>query len=168
MATAIGSHGREAVVYAVEAGREAMDVLAYEAAVRAYRVALDGLSLAPGAADGVDLELALADALTASGDTTAGEAAYRRAADLAGRSGRIADQARAVLGLTGGVGMEVTIADPDHIRVIEKALETIGDDEIALRSWLSAPAVGLVVVLDPALAAPRARRGCDRAGPIGR
>jgi len=84
-----------------------------------------------------ELLSAAADARAAAGDRDGARRAYLAAADNARIAGRHGLLAGATLGLA-GAGFEVTLFDDEQVALLEEALVAIGDDQLALRSKLSA------------------------------
>lgn len=148
----LGTAGK-AVRYAVEAGRDALRVAAYETAASRFRQALTAADLDPAANDRLTILLELGAAEAAAGGAAAATSTFAEAAKLARDNGRQADFARAALGYSGGTGIEVPINDPEVIELLTAALEALGATEPTLRAWLSAR---LSVALT--ISAPLARR----------
>jgi len=132
----------KALDYAERAGRHALELLAWEDAAGHFRCALDALDLVPEPAPGpavltrrLELELGLAGARMAIGETVDARAGYERAAALARRLGDAGQLARAAIGL----GAEEIIFAVDELQVglLEEALSQLKSDS-ALRARLLA------------------------------
>ncbi len=136
-AAAAAGEAAKAVTYSVAAAVEAGRRTAYEEAARLLRQAVGALDLDPAAADRTELLLALGDAEQAAGASTAARKAYLEAARQARAAGRAPLLARAALGVGGGGGFEVTLADQTQIDLLEEALAALGEVDPALRSRLS-------------------------------
>ncbi len=135
-----GGNAGKAVAYAGEAGRHAMAMLAYEAAVAHFEHALETLTLCPpDAAQQTDLLLQLGDARLAAGNLPRARLAFDEAAHLA-REHRWPDRlARAALGCGSGAGgFEVPPFDAAQIELLREALSALGDSEPTTRAWLLA------------------------------
>ncbi len=127
----------KAVEYAEHAARRATGVLAYEEAARLYAVALAALEHAPGDAEHrCRLLLALGHAQTKAGDTVEAHGTFRQAADTARALGSAQLLAQAALGYGAPGQMAGGIVDEELVRLLEEALEAVGDEEPALRSRL--------------------------------
>jgi tetratricopeptide (TPR) repeat protein len=130
----------KAVAYDEAAGRRAMSMLAYEAAVAHFEHALEtSARCTPDPERRAELFLQLGDARVAAGEMPAARAAFDEAAALA-RSRRLADHlARAALGYGSGVGgFEVPPFDAGQIDLVREALDALGDSDPATRSQLLA------------------------------
>jgi tetratricopeptide (TPR) repeat protein len=141
---------RKAVHYASQAGRRALEQLAYAEAVTQFERALEALDLEPAGPDRrCELELALGEARMAAGEIAAARASYQRAAALARGIGAAEPLARAALGL----GAEVTalVVDELQVRLLEEALEVLGGDDGVLRARVLAR-LARTLVFTPALA----------------
>ncbi len=124
--------------YAVEAGRDSMADLAYERAVQLYQQALGALELDPSGADRCEVLLGLGTAQVAAGRMPEARATHVEAARWAREGGRSDHLARAALGLAGGGGFEVALADREQIDLLEEALRALGGSTSVLRVWLTA------------------------------
>jgi tetratricopeptide (TPR) repeat protein len=120
----------KAVEYARRAGQRAAAQLAFEEAARHYEIAL---TLAEDERERCELLIALGDAEGRAGDTPASKAAFREAADLAERAGLAQHLARAAIGYGGRFAWARSMADPEIVPLLERALAAIGDDDSALR-----------------------------------
>jgi tetratricopeptide (TPR) repeat protein len=135
-----GGNAGKAVAYAEEAGRRAMAMLAYEAAVAHFEHALETMTLCPpDAAHQTDLLLHLGDARLAAGNLPQARLAFDDAARLA-REHRWPDRlARAALGCGSGTGgFEVPPFDAAQIELLREALQALGDSDPTTRAWLLA------------------------------
>jgi tetratricopeptide (TPR) repeat protein len=135
-----GGNAGKAVAYADEAGRRAMAMLAYEAAVAHFEHALETLTLCPpDAAYQTDLLLQLGDARLAAGELPRARLAFDEAARLAREHGWLDRLARAALGYGSGAGgFEVAPFDAAQIELLREALGALGDSDPATRAWLLA------------------------------
>ena len=133
-----GGTAARGVAYARTAAEEAMSRLAYEEAARLLELALSVLSLAPQAADRIELLLALGDAQLAGGDLTAARETHLEAAAAARAAGRVEDLARAALGVGGGGGFEIALFDDEQVRLLEAALSELPSQPSALRARVAA------------------------------
>lgn len=124
-----------AVDYARRAGDRAVSQLAYEEAVRLYRMALD---LVDDGGTRCELLLACADAQARSGDTPSAKGTFRETAELARKLGMPEPLARAALGYGGRLIWEVSRDDEYVVPLLESALTAIGDRDSALRAMLLA------------------------------
>jgi DNA-binding CsgD family transcriptional regulator/tetratricopeptide (TPR) repeat protein len=125
-----------ALRYATDAGRRAMALLAYEEAADHFERAVDLLESA-GDEDSharCALLLSLAAARMASGEVTGGRAACERAAGLARTIGAAGLVAEAALGVS--VGTTVGIVDDLEIRLLEEALDAVGEADSRARARL--------------------------------
>ena len=129
----------KAVDYARRAGNRAVSQLAYEEAMRLYEMALTQVS--DDATRG-DLLLALGDARARAGNTAASKAAFRAAAELAEARGSPQQLARAALGYGSRLSWDVSRDDTYLAPLLERALDTLGDQDSALRVRLLARLAG--------------------------
>jgi len=132
----------KAVDYARRAGDRARKLLAYEDAAGHYERALQALDL-KGPGDPVvrgELLLALAEAQRGTGERDRAKAACLRAADLARQFGAPELLARAALGYgrSGLLAIEVGTFDEPLVRLLEEALEVLGEQDSALRATVLA------------------------------
>jgi tetratricopeptide (TPR) repeat protein len=97
---------RKVLAYARAAGEQALDLLAYEQAVREFSRALGALATVAGddVAMRADLLVMLGTARTRAGDAPAAQASFAEAARIAREIGDGATLARAALGYGGGAG----------------------------------------------------------------
>ncbi len=138
-----GDAGR-AVDYARRAGHRAIQLLAYEEAVRLLEMALQALALGREADEGVrlDLLLDLGDAKARAGDGTGARQTFLDAATLAGRIGAADELARAALGYGGRFVWARKGSDPHLIPLLRQALSALGNTETDLRVRLLARLAG--------------------------
>jgi tetratricopeptide (TPR) repeat protein len=126
-----------AVSHSERAGRQALDVLAYEEAAGHFARAVETLDLvADGNGRRLDLLLALGDAQLRSGDLPAARNAFREAAGLARGQDRPSQLALAALGLGAGPsGFEVRLFDEEQVDLLGEALRALGPADSKLRAW---------------------------------
>ena len=121
--------------YARRAGSVAIDLLAYEEAVRLYELALEALGPARPATARLraELLLSLADAQGRAGDAPEAKSTFLRAADLA-RSARLPDVlARAAAGYGGRFVWTHAVADAQIVPLLEDGLSAVGETDRVLR-----------------------------------
>jgi tetratricopeptide (TPR) repeat protein len=143
------SQGRaKAAHYAVLAARHALDVLAFEDAIRHYNMAL---SLLPAQADAQqrhELLLELGGAQYKAGDARAARGTFREAGDIARTIGSATGFANAALG---GAQIFAPIIDEEMVTLLEEAIEWLGDEDPVLQSrLLSRLVIELSLSRDPA------------------
>ncbi len=127
----------KAVEYAERAAQRAAGVLAYEEAARLYEVALEALDQAPADPERrCGLLLACGQAQTRAGDTIEAHGTFREAADTARALGSAQLLGQAALGYGAAGQMAGGIVDEELVRLLEEALEAVGDGDPALRSRL--------------------------------
>jgi tetratricopeptide (TPR) repeat protein len=131
-----GSTGK-AVHYAQLAAGAAMSVLGYEDAVELYDRALTASQLDSQGANITSLLLGAGEARAACADTEGARQAFLDAADRARRSGDWPALAAAALGL-GGNGFEVPLFDAEQIELLEVALGSLANEDLALRARVCA------------------------------
>jgi DNA-binding CsgD family transcriptional regulator len=123
-----------AVRAATQAGRRALDLLAWEEAAELFERALAALDLdeRPDPQQRCQLLLAVGEARMAASDVPAARAAYQQAGEVAKRIGAPELLARAALGL----GLEFTtgIIDPVEVGLLEEALAALGGADSPLRA----------------------------------
>ena len=141
---------RKAIEYARRAGDQASAAIAYEEAVRLYRMALGVMARGGKADDTTRTEtlLALGDALTKVGDLDSARIAFVEGADLARRTGNGRQLARAALGSGGRHQWARPGHDARLIPLLQDALAMLGGDDETLRArmlsrlacaWRSSP-----------------------------
>ncbi len=131
---AAGGGAGKAVSYAERAGQRAMALLAYEEAVRLFRMALAALSLArPRGQDQARcrLLLALGDALTRMGERQAAREELRLAAGLAQQYGMAEELGLAALAYAGRFTFERGASDRHVIPLLEDARAMLAEQEDA-------------------------------------
>src|SRR5262249_41714438 len=131
---AAGGDVDKALRYAQQAGDRALELLAFEEAVRFYELALQALELKDSAdrSTRCELLLSLGEARARAGDEGTASAPFLEAAEIA-RSARSADQlARAALGYGGRFVWLVRGADADVVPLLDDALRELGGQESAL------------------------------------
>ena len=127
---------QKAVDYCRLAGGRAIRLLAYEEAVRLFRMALALTRSAD--ATRCEVLLAIGDAQARSGDAAASKQTFQEAAELAGSLGLSEQLGRAALGYGGRIIWDVS-RDADYLEsVIERALAALPDEDSALRVRLLA------------------------------
>jgi predicted ATPase len=131
---AAGGDEPRAVEYAERAGRQAMELLAYESAVAQYRRALQlvELAAAPVAARQGALLLALGTALVRAGQDADATGALRRAVAIARRLPSpplLADAALRLCEVTGLFWTEFGRTDDVSVRILEEALAALGSED---------------------------------------
>jgi DNA-binding SARP family transcriptional activator/tetratricopeptide (TPR) repeat protein len=136
--SAAGGTGRKAVDYAQRAGSRAVDLLAYEEAVRLYEMALEALG-PDGAATArlrCELLLALADAQGRAGDPEEAKSTFVRAADLARSADMPEMLARAAAGYGGRFLWAHALTDERLVPLLEDGLSALGEADPVLRVQL--------------------------------
>jgi DNA-binding SARP family transcriptional activator len=137
---AAGGHAQTAVAYARRAGARAVDLLAYEEAVRLYEMALEALGpeSAATARSRCDLLLALANARGRAGDNPGARASFLKAAELARSAGLPEVLGRAALGYGGRFVWDRAMSDERLVPLLQDALAALGEVDSALRVQLLA------------------------------
>ncbi|MBA3728367.1 MAG: AAA family ATPase, partial [Actinobacteria bacterium] len=135
-----GGQMSRAAEYARRAGDRASRLLAFEEAVRLYRMALRALDEQRPVDEAVrcELLLALGDALARAGEADGAKSVFLEAANVAMQRGMPEPLARAALGYGGRFVWEVGRGDPHLRRLLEEALSALGEDESALRARVMA------------------------------
>jgi tetratricopeptide (TPR) repeat protein len=142
-ATPAGNAGK-AIRYGRAAGDRAIQLLAYEEAVRLYRMALRALDAAKSRNDveRCELRLALGDAQARAGEFPAAKDTFLSAADLA-RTNRTPEQlARAALGYGGRFVWEAARGDRHLVPLLRDALAALGQKDSLLRVKVMARLAG--------------------------
>ncbi len=131
-----GGDGAKAVDYAHRAGDQAASQLAYEEAVRLYRMALAVLdaSATPDEGGACELLLALGDVLTRAGERLEAKETFLRAAEIAQAFNMPEQLARAALGYGGRITWERGASDRHVLRLLDAARTALGDVETELRA----------------------------------
>jgi DNA-binding SARP family transcriptional activator len=125
----------QAIGYARRAGDRAASQLAYEEAVRLYKMALTQVG---EDAARCELLLALGDAQARAGDATESRRSFLAAARLAESLGLHEHLAQAALGYGGRLIWEVLRGDVDYEPLLERALAGLGEEDHPLRVRLLA------------------------------
>ena len=141
--------GPKAIEYARRAGDAAARSLAYEEAVRLYRMALAVLDLnLPDQDTRAETLLALGEVHARAGDLEGGRAAFLGAAEIARETGNGQQLARAALGYGGRHIWARAGRDTHQIPLLQDALKLLADRDEPLRvrllgrlacAWRSAP-----------------------------
>ena len=142
-ATQAGNAGK-AIRYGRAAGDRAIQLLAYEEAVRLYRMALRASDAAKSRNDveRCELRLALGDAQARAGEFPAAKDTFLSAADLA-RTSRTPEQlARAALGYGGRFVWEAARGDRHLVPLLKDALAGLGTEDSLLRVKVMARLAG--------------------------
>jgi tetratricopeptide (TPR) repeat protein len=134
---------RKAIDYARRAAERAVSSLAYEEAVRLYRMALDAVSqVHRDAMVRCELLLACGEAQTRGGDTPGARETFLLAAELARKHGGAEQLARAALGYGGRFVFDASRDDPRLQPLLDEALVALGDSDRELRARLLARLAG--------------------------
>jgi transcriptional regulator with XRE-family HTH domain/tetratricopeptide (TPR) repeat protein len=130
-----GGEAARAVEYAHRAGDQAAAQLAYEEAVRLYRMALTVLdaSMAQDEPRRCELLLALGDALSRAGERLEAKESFLTAARIAEVSDMPEQLARAALGYGGPLSIARGASDPHLLALLEAARGPLGDIETEVR-----------------------------------
>jgi tetratricopeptide (TPR) repeat protein len=123
--------------YAIRAGHQAFDGLAYEAAVEHWERAIEVLG-PPRAREGLEVLLALGDAYWGSGEFERARERYGQAAELARKLKLPNLLATAALGFGGRMGFGGGRRDEQLIELLEHALAALPDGDDPLRARLLA------------------------------
>jgi len=163
-----GGDRARAVVYARRAADRALRLLAFEEAIRLYRLALDVL---PGGSDDprlrCELLLALGDAFNRAGEIEQARGSHLHAAEIARSLDSPELLAEAALGYGGEMAFpEGGYKDTTHVGLLEEALAGLHDDDGHLHARLLARlAIALFFVPE---AAARRQELCTSATAIAR
>jgi len=133
-AAAQGGDPTKAIRYACEAGERALDVLAFEEAVRQFERALAAAATAPDDALHLRLLAGLADAVHGAGDPARAETLFRDAIVVARRCGPTSF-AETVLQCA-GVRAEFGVTDVEMNALLAEALDLLPPEPSALRARL--------------------------------
>ena len=128
-----------AISYTRRAAERAASLLAHEEAVRLYEMAL---TLVGDDRSRCELLLALGEVQARAGDTPASKETLLKAAALAEELGSAERLAQAALRYGGRLLWEVSRDDKQHVALLERALEGLGDADSALRVRLLARLAG--------------------------
>ena len=140
---AIGRAVDIAIGYARRAGDKAVSLLAYEEAVRMYRMALQGLTLSKGdPTERCELLLSLGDAQVLAGDQAGSKQTFLQAADLARSLGLRDRLARAALGYGGRFVWARASGDHHIIPLLKEGLAAVRERDSALRARILARLAG--------------------------
>jgi len=132
------------IQYARAAGDRAVRLLAYEEAVRLYRMALGALASEnlPDEVTRCDLLLALGDAQARAGDFSVAKETFLEAANFA-RARHMPEQlARAALGYGGRFVWEAGRGDRHLVPLLQDALRALGEENSVLRARVMARLAG--------------------------
>jgi DNA-binding SARP family transcriptional activator/tetratricopeptide (TPR) repeat protein len=132
------------VGYTRRAGDQAVALLAYEEAVRQYRMALRAFERSTTKSDleKCELNLALGDALAKAGSTPEAKEAFLTAAQLARAAGLPEHLAKAALGYGGRLVWTRTWGDRYLLPLLEEALAGLPETDSKLRAQLLARLAG--------------------------
>jgi DNA-binding SARP family transcriptional activator len=139
-----GSDFERGLGYARLAGDRALELLAYEEAVRLYGIALEALDLVDPDGDEVrcDLLLAVAEARIRSGDSAGAKRTFVEAGAVARRLGLARQLAHAALGYSGRIVWARASGDEALVPLLEEALAALGESHAELRILLLARLAG--------------------------
>jgi tetratricopeptide (TPR) repeat protein len=138
---AVAGEAEKAVLYAMAAGKRAVDLVAYEEAVEHFRSALQAIDFS-GDVDNDEairarneVLLALGDAEWRTGDMAAARRTFGDVAKIASRLGDTEQLGRAALGFGGGIGGygQGVRADEALIALLEEALDALGGAPTPMR-----------------------------------
>jgi DNA-binding SARP family transcriptional activator len=132
------------LVYARRAGDRALELLAYEEAVRLYRMALETLarSEAPDEPMRCELLLSLGEAELRAGNGGAAKQIFHEAADIARRCTLPRELARAAAGYGGQMVFGRAGDDVRLVPLLEEGLAGLGEEDVELRARLLARLAG--------------------------
>jgi tetratricopeptide (TPR) repeat protein len=130
----VGQVVDKAIDYASRAAEQALSQVAYEEAVRLYRMALHALELkgSPDEARRCELLIALGDAEQKAGEPERADQTLLEAADIARRMEAPEQFARAALGIGGREGMPAA-EDSVLVGLLKEALVRLGEGDSPLR-----------------------------------
>jgi DNA-binding SARP family transcriptional activator len=139
-----GSDFERGLEYARRAGDRAIELLAYEEAVRLYGTALEALDLADPHNQELrcDLLLVAAEALIRGGDSAAAKNLFLEAGTVARRLGLARQLARAALGYSGRIVWARPSGDERLVPLLEEALAHLPEADTDLRVLLLARLAG--------------------------
>lgn len=169
-AAAAAGTAERAVDYSIRAGDRCARQLASEEAAAHYERALQALELAGSGGDErcLRLWLSLGEVRWWAGRLRDSTAAYERAAEVAQKLGAGAEYAQAAIGLAGRGDFHYGVVDEGLIRVLERGLDGLGDEDGAVGAMLMARlAVALAFSPERERAALLARTAVDRARRVG-
>ena len=153
LAVPLGTY-EAAVDFSIRAGDRAMDQVAWEAAAKHYERALEVLQLQPAMSNRrrCEVHLALGSAYWLAGQASVAQQHSLMAAELARALGEAEFLARAALNYTGIEVHSINAPDEHNISLLEEALETLPEEDSALRvDLLRSMAVYLLGHPDPAV-----------------
>ena len=133
-----GGSAAKAVRYSASAAEAAMKRFGYESAVRLYKRALTASDLDATGGDRCAILLGLGAAQDAAGNRSAARQTYLAAAALARTAGHAERLARAALGVAGGAGFEVPLADREQIELLEEARAALAPQDSELHALVAA------------------------------
>ena len=139
-----GSDFDRGLEYARRAGDRAIELLAYEEAVRLYGTALEALDLADPDNEELrcDLLLVAAEARIRGGDAAAAKNVFLEASAIARRLGLVRHLARAALGYSGRIVWARPSGDERLVPLLEEALAALPGADVDLRVLLLARLAG--------------------------
>ena len=132
---------KKAIEYAIRAGDQAARLLAYEAATRLYRLAVEAVELEGSGDESIrcELLLALGEAESAAGEGIASKETFIQAAAIARRLEAPDQLARAALGYGGRFAWpRAGEGDTRLMPLLEEALAALGEADTELRARLLA------------------------------
>jgi DNA-binding SARP family transcriptional activator/tetratricopeptide (TPR) repeat protein len=156
-----GGQADKAVDYALAASRSAIARLGYEEAVAHCERGLEALAVAASSDDGrrCELLLTLGDACSSTGDTERARHTCMKAADLAEAIGDERRLARAALGYWGAFFFSIGEAKTKPAAaLLQRALDRLGDDDVALRARLMGRLAAALAYADSASRRPQLAR----------
>jgi DNA-binding SARP family transcriptional activator/tetratricopeptide (TPR) repeat protein len=135
-----GTESGKAFDYARRSADQAMAQLAYEEAVRLYRMAHEALELERVGDESIrcELLLALGDAEAAAGEGAASKETFFHAAEIARGMDAAEPLARAALGFGGRFAWSTSGGDTRLVPLLEEALAALSEADAALRARLLA------------------------------
>jgi eukaryotic-like serine/threonine-protein kinase len=134
----------KALEYGRRAGEQAVNMIAYEEAIRLYRMGLELLDLREPRDEELrcELLLRLGDSKARAGDMAAAKQAFLEAAELAKTLTLPEQLGRAALGYGGRFVWDAARGDRHLVPLLEQALDALPADERALRAKLLARLAG--------------------------
>ena len=128
----------KAVEYARAAADRAVELFAYEEAVRLHRVAIEALGPESPRTDALrcELLLALGDSQARAGEGDEAKSTFQRAAELARSAGLPKLLARAAAGYGGRMVWTRALADERLVPLLEEGLAAVGEEDSILRVQL--------------------------------
>ena len=156
--------------YLTLAGDRALAAVAYEESARFYQIALEAVDLQekPDEARRGELLLALGEARNKAGDRNKASEAFHQAAGIGREMGAAGLLARAALGLGDRLLVRVDyFPDPLLVRLVEEALNALGEEDNVLRARLLALLAALIHVDSPERGASLSQEGVEMARRVG-